>query len=53
MAQGSLYRQLATQSTVMAYLDVISVLAVGSACMIPLVFFMKKRAAGKGEVAMH
>ncbi|MGA7314101.1 MAG: DHA2 family efflux MFS transporter permease subunit [Silvibacterium sp.] len=53
MAQASLYRQLATQSTVLAYLDVIFVLAVGSACMIPLVFFMKKRAAGKGEVAMH
>ena len=53
MAQASLYRQLATQSAVLAYLDVIFVLAVGSACMIPLVFFMKKRAAGKGEIAMH
>ncbi|HEX3470072.1 MAG TPA: DHA2 family efflux MFS transporter permease subunit [Silvibacterium sp.] len=53
MAQASLYRQLVTQSTVLAYLDVIIVLAVGSACMIPLVFFMKKRAAGKGEIATH
>jgi hypothetical protein len=32
---------LVTQSTILAYLDVISVLAAGSVCMIPLVFFMK------------
>jgi MFS transporter, DHA2 family, multidrug resistance protein len=53
MAQGSLYQQLVTQSTVLAYLDVIAVLAVGSACMIPLVFFMKKREAAKTGMAMH
>jgi DHA2 family multidrug resistance protein len=52
MAQGNLYRQLVTQSTMMAYLDVITVLAVGCVCMIPLVFLMKKRHAG-GSVAMH
>jgi MFS transporter, DHA2 family, multidrug resistance protein len=53
MAQGSIYQQLITQSTVLAYLDVIAVLAVGSACMIPLVFFMKKHGPAKGEVAVH
>ena len=53
MAQGNIYGQLVTQSTVLAYLDVIAVLAVGSACMIPLVFFMKKRKAAAGEMAMH
>lgn len=52
MAQGSLYRQLITQSTMLAYLDVITVLAIGSVCMIPLVFLMKKRKAG-GPMAMH
>ena len=52
MAQGNLYRQLITQSTMMAYLDVITVLAVGCVCMIPLVFLMKKRRAG-GPMAMH
>ena len=52
MAQGNIYGQLITQSTVLAYLDVIAVLALGSACMIPLVFFMKKRKAGAG-VAVH
>jgi MFS transporter, DHA2 family, multidrug resistance protein len=52
MAQGSLYRQLVTQSTMLAYLDVIAVLAIGSACMIPLALLMKKRKAG-GPMAMH
>ncbi len=53
MAQGNIYGQLITQSTMLAYLDVIAVLAIGCACMIPLVFFMKKRTAGKAEMAMH
>jgi hypothetical protein len=52
MAQGNLYRQLITQSTMMAYLDVITVLAIGCVCMIPLVFLMKKRQTA-GPVAMH
>jgi hypothetical protein len=37
----------------LSYLDVIAVLAVGSICMVPLVFLMKKRTAAKGEIAMH
>jgi DHA2 family multidrug resistance protein len=48
MAQGSLYQQLLQQSTQLAYLDVIAMLAVGAACMIPLIFFMKKH---KGAAA--
>lgn len=52
MAQGSLYRQLVTQSTMLAYLDVITVLAIGCVCMIPLALIMKKRKAG-GPMAMH
>ena len=53
MAQGNVYAQLLRQSAMLSYLDVITVLAIGSACMIPLVFLMKKRRAAKGEVAMH
>jgi DHA2 family multidrug resistance protein len=53
MAQGSIYQQLVLQSNILAYLDVIAVLSAGSACMIPLVFLMKKRAAKPGEIAMH
>jgi DHA2 family multidrug resistance protein len=53
LAQGNMYGQLITQSTMLSYLDVIAVLAVGSICMVPLVFLMKKRKAAKGEIAMH
>ena len=53
MAQGNIYSQLLRQSSMLSYLDVITVLAIGAACMVPLVFLMKKRAAAKGQVAMH
>jgi DHA2 family multidrug resistance protein len=53
MAQGNIYSEMLRQSTMLSYLDVIAALAVGSACMVPLVFFMKKRGAAKGPVAMH
>jgi DHA2 family multidrug resistance protein len=46
MAQGTLYQQLIRQSTQLAYLDVIAALAIGAACMIPLIFFMKGRKGG-------
>jgi DHA2 family multidrug resistance protein len=46
MAQGTVYQQLLQQSTQLAYLDVIAALAIGAACMIPLVFFMKKSKGG-------
>jgi MFS transporter, DHA2 family, multidrug resistance protein len=52
MAQGNLYRQLITQSTMLAYLDVITVLAIGCVCMIPLAFLMKRHKAGR-PMAMH
>jgi DHA2 family multidrug resistance protein len=53
MAQGSVYSQLLRQSAMLSYLDVIAVLAVGSACMVPLVFLMKKPKRGKGPVMAH
>jgi len=46
LAQGNLYQQLIRQSTQLAYLDVIALLSVGAACMIPLIFLMKKRKGG-------
>jgi DHA2 family multidrug resistance protein len=52
MAEGTLYQQLVRQSTQLAYLDVIAVLAVGAACMIPLIFLMKRRRGG-GAAAAH
>jgi MFS transporter, DHA2 family, multidrug resistance protein len=53
MAEGSIYAQLLRQSAMLSYLDVITVLAIGAGCMVPLVFFMKKRKTVKGQVAMH
>jgi DHA2 family multidrug resistance protein len=52
MAQGSLYQQLIRQSTQLAYLDVIALLSIGAACMIPFIFLMKKRKGG-GPAAAH
>ena len=46
MAQGTLYQQLILQSTQIAYLDVIAILAITALCMIPLIFLMKKSRGG-------
>ncbi len=46
LAQGSLYQQLVRQSTQLAYLDVIAILSIGTICMVPLTFLMKKRKPG-------
>ncbi|MFP5228498.1 MAG: DHA2 family efflux MFS transporter permease subunit [Acidobacteriota bacterium] len=46
LAEGSLYQQLVRQSTQLAYLDVIAILSIGTVCMIPLIFLMKKRTGG-------
>src|SRR5271170_5105036 len=52
MAQGNIYSELLRQSAMLSYLDVITVLAIGSVCMVPLVFLMKKRKPAQGQVAM-
>ena len=53
LAQGNLYSQLLRQSAMLAYLDVIKVLAVAMLVLIPLVFFMKRPAKGKGGAPAH
>ena len=53
MARESIYQQLHAQAAMLSYLDIISVLALFCAMMIPFVFFMKKRKGPAGEVAMH
>jgi DHA2 family multidrug resistance protein len=53
LAQGNMYQQLQRQGSMLSYLDVIAVLAVGCLCMVPLVFVMKKPKPGKGPVAAH
>jgi DHA2 family multidrug resistance protein len=48
MAQGNLYQQLLQQSTMLAYLDVIKMLAIAMVLAIPLVFLMRRPAKGSG-----
>ena len=51
MAQGNIYSQFLRQVTMLAYLDVIKVLAIAMLVLIPLVFFMKRPPKGKrGQV---
>jgi DHA2 family multidrug resistance protein len=50
-AQANLYRQLITQATMLAYLDVIKMLAIAMAVAIPLVFLMKR--PRKGPMHAH
>jgi DHA2 family multidrug resistance protein len=50
LAQGNLYQQLLQQSTMLAYLDVIKMLAVAMVVAIPLVFLMQKPKKGAAPV---
>ena len=50
MAQGRLYQQLLQQSTMLAYLDVIKMLAIAMVLAIPLVFLMTRPKKGGGPV---
>jgi DHA2 family multidrug resistance protein len=50
-AQADLYMQLQRQSAMLAYLDIIIVLATASALMVPLVFLMQKPQAGAAPAA--
>jgi DHA2 family multidrug resistance protein len=50
IAQGSLYEQMVRQSTMLAYLDVIKLLAIAMAVAIPLVFLMAKPQKGAAPV---
>jgi DHA2 family multidrug resistance protein len=52
-AQAFLYNQLHQQSAMLAYLDIISVLAVFCFLMIPLVLMIPHIAPPKGGPAMH
>jgi DHA2 family multidrug resistance protein len=53
LAQGNLYSQLLRQATMLAYLDVVKVLALAMLLLIPLVFLMKRPPKAKGNAPMH
>jgi MFS transporter, DHA2 family, multidrug resistance protein len=50
-ALGTLYRQVIQQAQTLAYLDVLVVLSVFAAAMVPLVFLTRKVQAGKAAMA--
>ena len=52
MAQGNIYSQLLRQCTMLAYLDVIKILAIAALLLIPFVFLMKRPPKSKGGAPM-
>ncbi len=53
LAQGNLYGQLLRQATMLAYLDVIKILALAMVIAIPLVFLMRRPPKMKGGAPIH
>jgi DHA2 family multidrug resistance protein len=53
LAQGSIYGQFLRQCSMLAYLDVIKVLAVAMLALIPLVFLMQRPRKGKSGPVGH
>ena len=52
-AQGNVYGMLHSQSQMLAYLDIIAVLAIFCAVMVPLVWLVKKPAPAGAEAMAH
>ncbi|QHN02447.1 DHA2 family efflux MFS transporter permease subunit [Granulicella sp. WH15] len=52
-AQGFIYQQLHRQSAMLAYMDIIAILAVFCLCMIPLVFVIGKIKPAADGPALH
>ncbi len=52
MAQDNIYSQLLRQCTMLAYLDVIKILAIAALFLIPFVFLMKRPPKSKGGAPM-
>jgi MFS transporter, DHA2 family, multidrug resistance protein len=50
---ANFYAAMQSQASTLAYLDTIWLLTILSACLIPLVFLMKKNDPGKGRAAAH
>ncbi len=52
-AQANIYNMLHNQSQMLAYLDIIAVLTVFCACMVPLVWLVPKPKGGGGDAPAH
>jgi DHA2 family multidrug resistance protein len=53
MAYTTISRIITGQATTLAYIDIISTMAIGVACLAPLVFIMKRPRRGAAPVAAH
>jgi MFS transporter, DHA2 family, multidrug resistance protein len=54
IAYARIYRMVQAQATTLAYVDIVTIMAIVVACLIPLVFLMKRGGPPpKGETAMH
>ena len=52
-AQGNIYNMLHNQAQMLAYLDIIGVLAVFTGIMVPLVWIVRKPAPASSETMAH
>ncbi|MEZ2347535.1 DHA2 family efflux MFS transporter permease subunit [Terriglobus sp. RCC_193] len=52
-AQGNIYNMLHNQASMLAYLDIIAVLAVFTAIMVPLVWIVPKTTHAEGDAPAH
>jgi len=52
-AYALMYREIIAQATTLAYVDVVSVLALVVACLTPLSYIMKRGLPGTGDGPMH
>ena len=50
-ATAALYGQLVREATTLAYIDVLKVMAIGAACMVPLLVFTQKPKPGAAPAA--
>jgi hypothetical protein len=53
MAYTTIARIITGQATTLAYIDIISTMAIGVACLAPLVFIMKRPRRGVAPAAAH
>jgi len=52
-AQGRLYQMMLVQAQLLSYMDVVRFLSIFTACMIPVIFLLKKPKQGAGPGGMH
>jgi DHA2 family multidrug resistance protein len=52
-ATALIYRMMFREAMTLAYIDVLWLMGVGTACMLPLLFLLKRNAVGKGPGGGH